>query len=189
MQDRILKAVTDWCERHGRHKTIYDRDGITPYMERYYLLFKDRPRWVPFNITLHKICRSDLPILHDHPWPYMVIILKGGYIEHTKYERFFRGPGHFRFRPAESYHWLETVNDVPSWSLFFMGKHCRDWGFLKDGEWIEAEEYFDWRDQCTPEELEQHRKDEEFLAMARSIAHDSVNNATPEQRKHWDDPL
>jgi len=186
MRDRILKAVTDWCEKHGRHRTIYDRDGTTPYMERYYLLFKDRPSWFPFNITLHKVCVSDLPILHDHPWPYMTLILKGGYIEHTKYDRFFRGPGHFRVRKATDYHWLEVIDkDTPSWSLFFMGKRSREWGFLKNSDWIEAEEYLAWRDQSTPEELEEHKKDEEFLAIVRPIVRESVKN-TPRENFHSD---
>lgn len=166
-RDEILKFVTDWCVKHGRHRTIYDRDGVTPYMERYYLLFKNRPLWFPFNITLHKICRSDLPILHDHPWPYAALILKGGYIEHTEYERFYRGPGSVRLRKAESYHWLELIDDVPSWSLFFMGKRGREWGFLKEGEWMQNEEYMIWRDQSTPEELEIHRKNEEVRSLAR----------------------
>ena len=178
MRTRILEAITDWCIRHGRHRTIYDRDGITPYMERYYLLFKDRPRWFPFNITLHKICRSDLPILHDHPWPYMVIILKGGYIEHTLYDRFFRGAGHIRVREAESYHWLEVVDNIPTWSLFFMGKRKRDWGFLREDEWMEAEEYLDWRRQATIEELKQHHKNEEFLTLCRMAARESIDGST-----------
>jgi len=187
MRDKILNFITSFCEKHGRHRTIYDRDGVTPYMERYYLLFKDRPDWFPFNITLHKICKSDLPILHDHPWPYATIILKGGYTEHTEYERFYRGPGHIRFRKAKDYHWLE-VNDEPSWSLFFMGKRCREWGFLHAGNWVHHEEYLAWRDNSTPEELEVHRKDEEFRAMVRPIVRESFKSATPEMRAAWVDP-
>lgn len=173
-RNKILKFITDWCVKHGRHRTIYDRDGVTPYMERYYLLFVNRPSWFPFNITLHKICVSDLPILHDHPWPWAALILKGGYIEHTKYERFYRGPGSFRVRSSKSYHWLELIGDVPSWSLFFMGKRKREWGFLKDGEWIQNEDYLAWRDQSTPEELEIHRKNEESRSIRRGIIHRGV---------------
>lgn len=133
----------NWLKRRGRYRAIYDRSGEHLYMERYYLLFKDRPRWFPFNITLHKVCMSDLPILHDHPWPYATIILKGGYTEHVPDGKYFRGPGHVRFRAAEDLHWLELKDNQPSWSLFFMGKRRRDWGFLNDGIWIESEEYLD----------------------------------------------
>ena len=52
------------------------------YLHRYYLFIKDR-KWFPFNLTLHKIVKSDDPIFHDHPWPYMTVVLKGGYWEHT----------------------------------------------------------------------------------------------------------
>ena len=61
----------------GRHRIIYDRLSNEPYLERYYLLFKDR-KWFPFNIFIHKILKSDLDDLHDHPWPYFTLILKGG---------------------------------------------------------------------------------------------------------------
>jgi len=179
MRDKILNFITSWCIKHGRHRTIYDRDSTSPYMERYYLLFVDRPAWFPFNITLHKICRSDLPILHDHPWPYATLILKGGYVEHTTHEHFYRGPGHFRVRNAESYHWLEVKGNEPSWSLFFMGKRKREWGFLKDGEWMQHEEYLTWRDQSTPEELEEHRKDEEFRTLCRQVVRAELKKHKP----------
>ncbi len=140
MRTRFL----NWLEKHGRCRVIYDRQSDEPYLIRYYLLFKDRPRWFPFNITLHKICKSDIPILHDHPWGYATIMLKGAYIEHVEdNDRFYRGPGHIRFRKATSYHWLELINDEPCWTLFFMGKRCREWGFLKDGEWIDSETFLD----------------------------------------------
>lgn len=145
MQTKFL----NWLEKHGRRRVIYDRSNNEPYLIRYYLLFKDRPHWFPFNIVLHKICKSDIPILHDHPWGYATIVLKGGYMEHIpgngcwyqKTDKRWRGTGHIRFRSAKDLHWLEISNGTPCWTLFFMGKRCRDWGFLKDGEWIESEKF------------------------------------------------
>ena len=64
----------------NRYRLIPDRKTGADYMHRYYLFSKDR-KWFPFNVALHKIVRSDDPIFHDHPWPYMTIILKGGYYE------------------------------------------------------------------------------------------------------------
>ena len=183
MRDKILNFITSWCKKHNRHRTIYDRDGVTPYMERYYLLFVNRPTWFPFNITLHKICLSDLPILHNHPWPWAALILKGGYIEHTEYERFYRGPGSFRARSSESYHWLEVKDNEPSWSIFFMGKRCQEWGFLKDGEWMQHEDYLAWRDQSTPEELAQHQEDEEFRALCRTVVRKEMKKHRANQTK------
>lgn len=182
MKDKILNVITSWCKRHGRYRTIYDRDGTTPYMERYYLLFVNRPTWFPFNITLHKICRSDLPILHNHPWPYATIILKGGYIEHTEYDVLERGPGHVRIRSADSYHWLEVKDDEPSWSLFFMGKRRQEWGFLKDGDWIQHQDYLAWRDTQTPKQLREHQIDETFLSICRKAARKEAQRSSKEPR-------
>jgi hypothetical protein len=109
------------------------------------LFLKDRKNF-PFNITLHKVLVSDEPTLHDHPWSYATFIIKGGYYENTPKGRFWRGPGHFRYRSADDLHFLELAkdtegNEIPCWSLFFMGKKATDWGFIKDGEWIHNEKY------------------------------------------------
>ncbi len=186
MRTRILNFIIRYCEKHNRHRTIYDRDGVTPYLERYYLLFRDRPTWFPFNITIHKICVSDLPILHDHPWPYAALIIKGGYTEHTLYGKTERKPGNFRVRGAKSYHWLE-VGDAPSWSLFFMGKRCREWGFLTEGKWMQHQDYLNWRDTQTADQLAEHQADEEFLALAREVVHETLAKTTPEERRNRSD--
>lgn len=36
-----------------------------------------------FSVKLHKICQSDDVCSHNHPWPFLTIILKGGYFEWT----------------------------------------------------------------------------------------------------------
>lgn len=51
-----------------------------------------------------------------------------------------------RFRKAEDLHWLELAKDkdgknIPCWSLFYMAKKRKDWGFKVDGKWIQHEEY------------------------------------------------
>jgi hypothetical protein len=113
---------------------------------------------------------SDEPVLHDHPWGYATLILKGGYWEHIPLTnettggvigstRVWRGPGHFRIRSADDLHWLELEkdeagNEIPCWSLFFMGKKKKEWGFLpyvdtedmdRGYKWIHNEEYLNAR--------------------------------------------
>ena len=95
----------------NRKRVIYDRTNSVPYLIRYYLFLIDRVKF-PFNLTLHKILVSDLDDLHDHPWDYFTIILKGGYYEHTPEGKFWRGPGHFRFCKAQSLHRLELKKDT-----------------------------------------------------------------------------
>lgn len=147
-------------DKLGRYRLIPDRRTGADYMHRYYLFLKDRKRF-PFNVTLHKIVRSDDPIFHDHPWPYMTVVLKGGYWEHTPIfdnngklvgENIeFKGPGSIVRRGAKEFHWLELDNDKPAVTLFFMGTQQREWGFLvelKNGvtRWIKWTHYLtDWQ--------------------------------------------
>ena len=148
-------------EKLGRKRTIYDRDGKVPYLDRYYVFLKNRKNF-PFNITLHKVMVSDEPVLHDHPWNYATLILKGGYYENIPLRnettggvvgstKVWRGPGHFRFRKADDLHWLELAkdkdgNEIPCWSLFFMAKKRKDWGFVKDGIWVQNQIYLQQTD-------------------------------------------
>lgn len=142
----------------GRYRLIPDRRTGEDYMHRYYMFLKDRKNF-PFNLTLHKIVKSDDPILHDHPWPFLTVILKGGYYEHTplynndgkvigELSR-WRGPGSIIFRKAKDFHWLELDETVgPATTLFFMGPQQRDWGFLvnrtkQKTQWIQWENYLE----------------------------------------------
>ncbi len=78
----------------GRRRVITDRNNNEPYLIRYYLFLKERKNF-PFNLTLHKVLKSDEATLHDHPWSYATFIVSGGYYENTPERRFWRGPGHF----------------------------------------------------------------------------------------------
>ena len=67
-------------ERLGRKRIVLDRVSDQPYLERYYLFLTDR-KWFPFNVFLHRFLKSDPDDVHDHPWPYATLILRGGYYE------------------------------------------------------------------------------------------------------------
>ena len=132
----ILKLL----ERLGRRRIVMDRVNDEPYLERYYLFLKDRQRF-PFNVFLHKFLKSDPDDLHDHPWPYATLILKGGYWETTPEGRFWRRPGHFRICTANSLHRIELDPTVECWTVFMPGPKQREWGFIKNGTWTQWEQY------------------------------------------------
>lgn len=128
-----------------RYRLIPDRRTGQDYMHRYYLFLKDRKTF-PFNLMLHKIVKSDDPYMHDHPWPFLTVVLKGGYWEHTfdkngEEIRVWHGPGSVIKRSAEEYHWLELDNEQPATTLFFVGPQKREWGFLENGNWIHHEKF------------------------------------------------
>jgi hypothetical protein len=92
-------------------------------------------------IRVHEILRSDTgrdP--HDHPWPYLTIILRGGYWEvcynDAGEEISFRwhGPGSILYRPAGSWHRLILPKRHTCTTLFITGKKAQSWGFLVAGE-------------------------------------------------------
>lgn len=137
-------------QRIGRHRVILDRQSKEPLLERYYVFLKDR-KWFPFNMFVHKFCKSDPDDVHDHPWPYATLILKGGYYEWVpefdnngkmfKEVCHWRGPGHFRICGADSFHRIELDPSITAWTLFMPGPQKREWGFLVKNQWIHNDEY------------------------------------------------
>ena len=112
----------------NRKRVILDRgpswpdyDKAEPFMVRYYLLFRKRPKWFPFNILIHKLLKSDLGDLHDHYWSYITIILKGGYWETTEKGTFWRGPGYIGYRKGSDRHSLKIQESKPAWTLLLVG--------------------------------------------------------------------
>ena len=71
----ILKIL----EKLGRKKIVLDRghshpefNKAKPWMERYYVLFRKRPKWFPFNILIHKMLYDDHGEgVHNHMCPYI----------------------------------------------------------------------------------------------------------------------
>lgn len=117
------------------------------------------------SARIHHILRSDMDrALHDHPWWYITIILKGGYYEVTpvdgprprramkfntmrsgelkSYYRKWYGPGSIRFARAKQQHRLEIPKGATAWTLFIHGPKCREWGYQVPAKgWVHNEEY------------------------------------------------
>ncbi len=111
-------------------RTIFRKEGV-PYLIRWNLLgIGIDSSW--FSIKIHNIRASDEECLHNHPWAFLSIILKGGYTEYTRYKpgmlqkkwryhhfseknllhicsKYF-GAGSFLFRPARWSHRLKLEN-------------------------------------------------------------------------------
>ena len=146
----MIKAFLNWLDRIGRKRIIMDRADNEPYLERYYVFLKERRKF-PFNVFVHKFLKSDPDDVHDHPWPYATLILKGGYYEWVpQFDeqgkmsceiRKWRGPGHFRICSANSYHRVELKPGVECWTMFMPGPQKREWGFLVKNKWIHNEQY------------------------------------------------
>lgn len=145
-----MKWLLKSLEQLNRKRIVMDRINNEPYLERYYVFIRDR-KWFPFNVFLHKFLKSDPDDVHDHPWPYATLILKGGYYEwvpefNSNGEKIaevrkWRSPGHFRVCSATSYHRIELCEGVECWTLFMPGPQKREWGFLVNNKWIHNDTY------------------------------------------------
>ncbi len=151
-----MKWFLNTLERLGRKRIVLDRQSNEPYLERYYIFLRDR-KWFPCNVFLHRFLKSDPDDVHDHPWPYATLILKGGYYEWIPQFnslgekigeiRHWRAPGHFRTCSANSYHRIELDPNVECWTLFMPGPQRREWGFLVNNKWVHNDIYLKYKAQ------------------------------------------
>lgn len=129
MRIPIPEYVVDWLIKRAQ-KTPYFPIG--PYMDRWWLF---RTPWL--NARIHKINLSDSDRdLHDHPWDYCTIILRGGYCEVTKDAVRWYGKGSVLFRKAESLHRLVILDGQPAYTLFIHRHKRRNWGFATAEGWV-----------------------------------------------------
>ena len=99
-------------EKLGRKKLIYDRGHNhpkyhekKPWMNRYFLLFRLRPKWFPFNIIMHEMFSDDEGNgVHNHSNPFISIMLRGGYWETRKNGKYWRKPGSIGYISGDELH-------------------------------------------------------------------------------------
>ena len=119
-------------EKLGRMKVVMDRGPshkdyhlAKPWTKRYYLLFRYRPRWFPFNILINHILDNDHGVgLHNHPFPFITIIIKGGYWEtNNQGEKTWRKKGYIGFRSANTLHRVDLEPGIKPVTIFFAGPY------------------------------------------------------------------
>lgn len=130
------------------------------YLRRWYLI----PRNRFLCIYLHHFLRDDDDrALHDHPWAWASLLLRGRYIEHTidaggVHHKRERKTGSWKFSLPSRAHRIELLpswwtegdfdaacarhaadpeSRAPCWTLFITGPRVREWGFHCPAEgWI-----------------------------------------------------
>lgn len=128
-----------------------------------------------FSLCLHEMTASDYDrALHDHPWPFISLVLREGYTEEvslpigakTDWIRTSRvrwkdgrkivlvthSPGDILFRPATHRHRV-IVGPRHPWTLILMGPRIRRWGFWIDGKWCWWRKHDNQRNICGDEVL------------------------------------
>ena len=104
-----------------------------------------------FSLFLHRMDGPDSrPTLHDHPWNFLSVVLRGGYIERrldpatmeVREGHTVRHVNHMRTHDA---HAIVSLLRWPTWTLLLVGARRRTWGYWErnpygiDGEWTWTE--------------------------------------------------
>lgn len=126
------------------------------FFNRYTVL---KCRW--FSAYLHQFFRSDSDLcLHDHPWSFVSIVLRGGYFEEMRADQAhrdehyrdrgtdgfeelelgptalcWRRPGSILIRPARVAHRIVVEPGSRPWSMVIVGRKSRPWGFYTRDGW------------------------------------------------------
>ncbi len=166
----LVLGFARWWDRnpfciHGPDNSIY--------LVRYRLT---RFSW--FRLYVHVINRSDSDRdMHDHPWAFWSLILRGGYMEYTPskgagwdpdfYDGRSYSAGSLLRHKATDLHRLQLfpgINpktnlydeafEIPAVTLVWAGKKTRRWGFQTESGWVPFEEYEEFkRRQTCPSEV------------------------------------
>ncbi len=102
-----------------------------------------------FGVYLHWIYAPDRDRdPHDHPWPFVSWILRGGYTERVWVKMWHESVGFTRKRDRWSGHTMSTtvahsVTAVDPGTVTFVvvGRRCRQWGFWTDQGWVAWPDY------------------------------------------------
>lgn len=101
-----------------------------------------------FSIFVHGIYKHDEDQhMHDHPWNFYSLILKGAYSEKFKSKDGSKQEDSVRvaltgaYRKAEDYHKITHLHSKAVYTLVFAGKRRREWGYDVNGKWMENGEY------------------------------------------------
>lgn len=95
-----------------------------------------------FSIRLHEWYRSDdKRNMHDHPWHFATIVLRGSYVDVSATGRDRLTVGSVRFRKATHTHYVEAP-ETGALTLIVTTHKLREWGFWVKGAFKRPLRYF-----------------------------------------------
>jgi len=111
-----------------------------------------------FGLYLHRIDKPDpRPTLHDHPWPFLSLILRGGYTEDVglrppgretspvtgRRSRSWRQGSIHRMRKSDA-HTITGLRRSPTWTLLLVGRRQPSepsWGYWDREGWTPFDQH------------------------------------------------
>jgi hypothetical protein len=89
----------------------------------------------------HWLAADDSRALHDHPWWFFTVMLRGGYTDRSRQGDEVLRAGSVRFRPALHRHTV-IPGDRGAWTFLVTGPSVRAWGFWPGGRFRKANKWF-----------------------------------------------
>jgi hypothetical protein len=151
----LLKPIIWFCIKTGR---VFNITGTGPdtdiYLIRYYV-FQNKY----FNVFIHIFLRSDRDDMHDHPWNFGTYVVRGAYKEQVpdpiegspdnlKINNRSVNENRWATRKATQLHRVIVSKELTfaqrdqgTMTVCFTGRTRRDWGFVKDGQWVFWKKY------------------------------------------------
>jgi hypothetical protein len=86
-------------------------------------------------VYLHRLTAPDSrPTLHDHPWKFLALVLRGGYVERRLNPTTMTVNESHRIRRVNRMrtcdaHAIVTLTRNPTWTLLLVGPRQRTWGY------------------------------------------------------------
>lgn len=125
---KIKRFQFRWREPLGRKEC--------PYAYRWTLNL-----WL-FSLRVHQWIRSDdKRFMHDHPWHFITVVVRGSYTDVSANGRDTLGVGSVRFRRATHSHYVE-VDKRGAWSFLLCSMPVRHWGFWVNGSFKRPLRFF-----------------------------------------------
>jgi len=141
---RTLKSIQHLVPEKRRHDLTVKG---APYMRRWIW------RWFGRELRIHHIQAPDPGrSYHDHPFDFVSIVLRGGYVEEVYGDDGSGSPLDCYFlerrrwlavasRRAETRHRITEVSPGGCWTLVLAGPRRRPWGFSTADGWVPYYDY------------------------------------------------
>ena len=95
-----------------------------------------------FSVRVHHWLSNDDPrAFHDHPWWFVTIVVKGGYVDFNSVKPEKLTAPAIRFRKAAHKHTV-IPDESGCWTILITGRPLHTWGFWKGAKFIKANKWF-----------------------------------------------
>lgn len=167
MLEFIWRGIARIVSRPSVAAWLIERAQRTPYkhlpgyMHRWWLFNPTPPEndgkgrrfeWLP-SVRVHHILRADhARDMHNHPWSFRTIILRGWYIETRERQKngrmyprvtYFREAGDTAKLDADGFHHVSKVSDGGVYTLFISWRWRHVWGFKTPDGFVAWRDYPD----------------------------------------------